>query len=63
VKPNGNLLYNGFEGSIHQTAKHILEGKPGNGWLHWFFADKNGGFLSIDTLREIIRNDLNEPTE
>ena len=63
VKPNGNLLYNGFEGSIHQTAKHILEGKPGNGWLHWFFADKNGEFLSIDTLREIIRNDLNEPTE
>lgn len=63
VKPNGNLLYTGFEGSIHQTAKHILKGKPGNGWLYWFFADENGKFLSIDTLREIIRNDLNAPPE
>jgi modification methylase len=57
VKPNGYLHYNGFEGSIHQTAKYIMEGKPGNGWLHWYYEDKNGEILSIDTLREIYRRD------
>ncbi len=63
VKPNGNLHYNGFEGSIHQTAKHILEGKPGNGWLHWYYRGNDGEYLSIDILREIIRKDLNHPVE
>ncbi|MGB2965096.1 MAG: DNA methyltransferase [Anaerolineales bacterium] len=63
VKPNGNLHYNGFEGSIHQTAKHILGGKPGNGWLYWFFENENGKILTIDTLREIIRKDQQPPPE
>jgi modification methylase len=63
VKPNGLLLYNGFEGSIHQTAKHILEGKPGNGWLFWFYLDKNGEMQLIDNLREIIRENGGELLE
>jgi hypothetical protein len=55
VKPNGVLLFNGFEGSIHQTARFILDGKRANGWLFWYVRDKTGEFLSIDSLREDFR--------
>jgi len=57
VKPNGILHYRKFEGSIHQTTKHILNGKPANGWLYWYVKDKNGGFTSIDLIRENYRAD------
>jgi modification methylase len=57
IKPNGNLLYDGFEGSIHQTAKYLQEGRPGNGWVLWFFMDDEGQYSSIDSLREILRGD------
>lgn len=58
VKPDGKLLYNGFEGSIHQTARHIRDGKPVNGWQHWYFRDETHQLKSIDTLREKIRQDM-----
>ena len=57
VKPNGILLNNGFEGSIHQTARHILGGKRANGWLYWYVREKDGVFLSIDNIRENYRKD------
>jgi len=56
VKPNGILIYNAYEGSIHQTARYILGGKRANGWLYWFTKEENGGFRSIDTLREEYRS-------
>jgi modification methylase len=55
VKPNGLLVYNSFEGSIHQTTKYILNGKPANGWLYWYIRNEDGTFLSIDELRELYR--------
>jgi DNA modification methylase len=55
VKPNGILLLNGFEGSIHQTARHLLDGKRANGWLFWHVRDAEGNFRSIDDLRENYR--------
>ena len=57
VKPNGLLLYNGFEGSIHQTARHILGGKRANGWLYWHIQAEQGDFKSIDAIREEYRQD------
>lgn len=57
VKPNGILLFKKFEGSIHQTTKHILDGKPANGWLYWYVKDSNGGYTSIDEIRENYRAD------
>lgn len=57
VKPNGILRHKKFEGSIHQTTKHILNGKPANGWLYWFVKDKAGEFISIDDIRENYRKD------
>jgi hypothetical protein len=61
VKPNGNLVYNGFVGSIHQTARHILGGKRANGWLYWYVRSEDGNFRAIDTLREEYR--INQPPE
>ena len=61
VKPNGVLRYNGFEGSIHQTARHILDGKRANGWLYWYVRGTDGKFQSIDTIREDYRK--NQPQD
>ncbi len=61
VKPNGILSLNGFEGSIHQTARHMLGGKRANGWLYWYVREKDGNFQSIDTIREEYRK--NQPDE
>ena len=57
VLVNGLLTFNGFEGSIHQTTKHILNGKPANGWLYWFVRTKKGKFICIDEIREEYRSD------
>jgi len=63
VKPNGILQFNNFEGSIHQTAKHLLEGKRANGWLYWHVRDTSGNFRSIDDLREAYREAQRKPDE
>ncbi len=59
VKPNGYLHLKDFEGSIHQTARHLMDGKRANGWLYWHIRDSKGNFLSIDELREQYREDQN----
>ncbi len=63
VKPNGVLIYNGFEGSIHQTTKYILQGKPANGWLYWYVKHKNGEYQSIDAIRELYRKEQTDTSK
>ena len=58
IKPNGLLQLQDFEGSIHQTAKHIQEGTSANGWQHWYFQDSQGELQVIDRLRDEIRKEL-----
>jgi modification methylase len=60
VKANGILVFNGFEGSIHQTARHILGGKRANGWLYWYVKREDGAYLSIDNIRETYRKNQTE---
>ncbi len=56
IKPDGNLrLQDGFEGSIHQCGKHLLNGSPCNGWQHWHFEATDGELHPIDELREQYR--------
>lgn len=55
LKPDGKLIYNGQEGSIHQVARNLVGGNPSNGWDLWYFENENGDFQTIDALREIIR--------
>ena len=57
IRADSSLLFNEFIGSIHQTAKHISDDKPSNGWQHWFYENQNGSLKPIDELRSafIIR--------
>ncbi len=55
VKPDGKLIYNGTEGSIHQIARKLVRSGPCNGWDIWHYKDDSGDLKPIDRLREIIR--------
>lgn len=63
VKPDGNLLIDGFEGSIHQAGRHLLGGSPCNGWDHWYFEGKDRELHSIDELRQVIRTLKQQPQD
>ena len=56
VRPDGNLILDGFEGSIHQAGRHLMKGSPCNGWLHWFYETKVGDLYPIDDLRQGFRS-------
>jgi modification methylase len=58
IKPDGKLIVKNLEGSIHQLAKSILDGSPGNGWDLWLYQDTDGEYYPIDKLRQIIRDQL-----
>jgi modification methylase len=44
----------GFEGSIHKTGSHYMEGAPCNGWEHWY-VKMDGKLVCLDVLRERYR--------
>ncbi len=58
IKSDGHLQVPGFEGSIHQTGKFLLDGSPCNGWETWFYKDEAGEMHPINHLREQIRASL-----
>jgi site-specific DNA-methyltransferase (adenine-specific) len=55
IKPDGKLICDGQEGSIHQVARHLVGGSPCNGWELWYFENETGELEKIDVLRELIR--------
>jgi site-specific DNA-methyltransferase (adenine-specific) len=57
LKPDGNLIFEDFVGSIHKTGTHLSGGSPCNGWEHWYFEDGDGQLQPIDQLREILREE------
>lgn len=61
VKPDGKLVIDGFEGSIHQAGKHLMGGSPCNGWDHWYYENEDGQLLPIDVLRQVLREKVEEP--
>lgn len=58
VKPDGKLVLNGFEGSIHQAGTYLMSGSPCNGWQHWYFEGEDKTLHPIDELREVFRKSL-----
>lgn len=60
IKPDGNLVINGFEGSIHQAGRFLMNGSPCNGWDHWYFEGQNNTLIPIDELRQVLRDRMNE---
>jgi modification methylase len=58
ILSDGSLKFNGHRGSIHQTAKEILD-VPANGWEHWYYVDPlSGRRHPIDDLRQILREGI-----
>jgi site-specific DNA-methyltransferase (adenine-specific) len=55
IKADGKLLIDGFEGSIHQAGRHLMNGSPCNGWDHWYYDGEDGELASIDRLRQRLR--------
>ncbi|MBI2331193.1 MAG: site-specific DNA-methyltransferase [Chloroflexi bacterium] len=60
VMADGSLEFNSEQGSIHQIGGLIHKG-PRNGWDHWYYLDSTQEYRSIDELRSVIRNGLEEP--
>jgi modification methylase len=60
LKPDGNLIIDGFEGSIHQAGKHLMGGSPCNGWEHWYFEAEGGALRPIDVLRSVLRREIQD---
>ena len=61
LKADGHLLLPAFEGSIHQAGRHLMEGRPCNGWDHWFYEDPAGALQPLDVLRERLREERRAP--
>lgn len=59
VKPDGKIQISGFEGSIHQTGKHLLNGSPCNGWDVWYYKNDLGEMQPINDLRILLRKQKN----
>jgi site-specific DNA-methyltransferase (adenine-specific) len=53
ILAGGHLLYNDRTGSIHAMAT-LIRGRPGNGWVCWYYRDTTGLLQPIDKLREKI---------
>ncbi len=45
----------GFEGSLHQAARHYTGGVPCNGWEYWYLRLEDGSWLCLDALRQQYR--------
>lgn len=58
VMANGRLRISEFEGSIHQAGRHLSDGKPCNGWEHWYYQDEEQRLQKIDALRQVARRAL-----
>lgn len=57
IRADGTLTGDGVKGSIHQVGA-AYEGAPScNGWTYWHFK-REGKAVSIDTLRQQIRDEM-----
>jgi len=54
VKPDGTLIFDEIEGSIHQVGRYLLNGSPCNGWETWYYETESGELRLIDELRREI---------
>ncbi|MBL8147463.1 MAG: site-specific DNA-methyltransferase [Anaerolineae bacterium] len=55
VCADGRLDLDGFRGSIHRTAAHLLGEAGANGWDFWHFRDDHGELHPLDDLRQQYR--------
>jgi modification methylase len=54
LRPDGRLVGEGFEGTIHQAGRQLSGGSPCNGWEHWYYTRPDGELHPIDELRQAL---------
>jgi site-specific DNA-methyltransferase (adenine-specific) len=52
IYPDGRLELQNFSGSIHETARHLSNGSPCNGWETWYYENGEGQLAPIAELRK-----------
>jgi len=58
VLADGNIKTNGkvnAKGSIHKVGAKVAGVPACNGWKFWFIKEKHGGLVSVDSLRDQVR--------
>ena len=55
VRADGSLISNNSKGSIHSVGAEVQGLTSCNGWTFWH-TKFNGNIVSIDTLRNVVRN-------
>lgn len=56
LRPDAKLMIGDEIGTIHQMARKLTDGRPCNGWDHWFYENEEGELASINVLRQQVRN-------
>jgi len=57
IAADGSLITeDGFRGSIHKVGAHVQNKAGCNGWTFWYY-EEDGELISIDRLREKIRQE------
>ena len=55
VRSDGTVKNEKAEGSIHQLGAMAQNAAACNGWTYWYYEDENKNLISIDAVREKIR--------
>ena len=58
VLKNGAIKLNGHVGSIHRVGAIIAQTPSCNGWKFWFLKSRAGEKVSINALREKVRDEM-----
>ncbi|MEM9574772.1 MAG: site-specific DNA-methyltransferase [Pseudomonadota bacterium] len=59
VQADGSLSYDGVQASIHKTGATVQGLDACNGWTFWHFeCDKSKKLQPLDTLRQIVRDEM-----
>ncbi len=58
IRSDGTIKSETAEGSIHQVGAAAQNAAACNGWVYWYFEDKNKNLVCIDDLRAKVRTEV-----
>ena len=58
VRSDGTIKSEKMEGSIHQVGAAAQNASACNGWVYWYFEDREKGLVCIDELRNQVRLEI-----
>lgn len=58
VRSDGTIKSEKMEGSIHQVGAAAQNAPACNGWVYWYFEDREKGLVCIDELRNQVRLEI-----